>query len=115
MGGERMLERHENEEYFFDETTLQRLTQWVKDGGFRNPCCLCCPLLGQRLSESGVPVRILDSDERFSTVSGFVRYDLYRPPWTGEVYDLIICDPPFFKVSLSQLFTAVRTLSRNDF
>jgi len=28
---------------------------------------------------------------------------------------VILCDPPFFNVSLSRLFTALRTLARNDF
>ena len=33
----------------------------------------------------------------------------------GEDFDIILCDPPFYSVSLSQLFSALRTLSRNDF
>jgi len=110
-----MYELHENEQYFFDQPTLRGLTDFVVDGAFQAPCCLCCPLLGQSLAQRRVPVRILDSDERFGATSGFTLYDIYRPAWTGESYDLIICDPPFFKVSLSQLFKAVRTLSRHDF
>ena len=33
----------------------------------------------------------------------------------GEECDVIVCDPPFYDVSLSQLFAAVRTVARNDF
>ncbi len=60
-------------------------------------------------------VATLDVDERFAHLRGFRRYDIYRPEWLGQQFGLIVCDPPFFKVSLSQLFGAIRTLSRNDY
>ena len=105
-----MYELHENEQYFFDRPTLDHLARFVEQ--FPHPCCSCAPLLGQELVERGVEVRILDIDERFKSLHGFRHYDLYRPDWPGEVFGLIICDPPFFKVSLSQLFSAIRILSR---
>lgn len=108
-----MYEKHENEQYFFDKTTLDYLAGVVS--GYSNPCCICAPLLGKELESRGVKVRVLDIDERFSNLQGFRRYDLYRPEWLGEEFGLIICDPPFFNVSLSQLFTALRLLSRNDY
>jgi putative N6-adenine methyltransferase len=108
-----VYERHENEQYFFDAPTLAHLAGFV--AAFDNPCCLCTPLLGRDLEIRGVSVRTLDKDERFSGLHGFRKYDLYRPEWLGEEFGLIICDPPFFGLSLSQLFAAVRTLSRNDF
>ena len=39
---------------------------------------------------------------------------LYRPRHLDEEFDLVLCDPPFFNVSLSQLFRAVRMLCRFD-
>jgi len=54
-------------------------------------------------------------DQRFAHLKGFRTFDLYRPEWLGEEFDLIICDPPFFKVSLAQLFTAMRLLARNQY
>lgn len=107
-----MYERHENEQYFFDEPTLSHLADFVQN--FENPCCLCAPLLGTELERRGIRVATLDVDERFSHLRGFRHYDIYRPEWIGETFGLIVCDPPFFKVSLSQLFQAIRTLSRND-
>ena len=38
-----------------------------------------------------------------------------RPRWLGTDYGVIVCDPPFFNVSLSQLFDGLRTLAHNDF
>jgi hypothetical protein len=109
----RVYELHENEQYFFDHSTLNHLADFV--GQFSSPCCLCAPRLAQELVDRGVRVRILDIDERFASLPGFRRYDLYRPEWLGEEFDLILCDPPFFKVSLSQLFSAMRILSRHDY
>ncbi len=108
-----MYERHEKEQYFFDEDTLARLTTFLSE--WSSPCCICAPLLGKYASEQGVPVTILDIDERFSDLAGFQAYDLYKPHWVDKTFDLILCDPPFFNVSLSQLFAALRLLSHHDF
>ena len=108
-----MYELHENEQYFFDEPTLERLASFVST--FATPCCVCAPLLGKHIVDRGGSVRILDIDTRFAGVPGFRRFDLRRPEWLGEKYDLIVCDPPFFKVSLSRLFAGIRVLSCNDF
>ncbi len=110
-----MYEPHENEQYFFNNETVRHLADFVIENSFALPCCLCCPLLGRELVARGIETRILDVDERFADVRGFQHYDLYRPRWTGEKYGIIICDPPFFKVSLAQLFGAVRVLAQHDF
>jgi Probable N6-adenine methyltransferase len=108
----RFDERHEHEQYFFDQRTLDELAGFV--AGFPRPCCLCAPLLGRELEQRGVAVTTLDVDERFAGLRGYRHYDLFRPEWLGEEFGLILGDPPFFRVSLSQLFRAVRLLSRGD-
>ncbi len=108
-----MYELHQNEQYFFRASTVQALADFLSR--YAHPCCLCAPMVGRRLAESGCRVTILDSDERFAGVPGFRRYDLYRPEWLADRFDLILCDPPFFRVALSDLFRAVRQLSHNDF
>lgn len=105
-----MVENHEREQYFFDEATVKHLANFAS--GFSRPCCLCAPMVGQELEAVGVDVRILDIDERFASLRGFRRYDISRPEWMGEQYGLIICDPPFFSVSLTQLLKALHTLSQ---
>lgn len=106
-----MYELHENEQYFFDRSTLEHLATFVSS--YENPCCICCPLLGRELVNRGVAVRILDIDERFASLPGFRRYDLQRPEWLGEEFGIIVCDPPFYGLSLSRLFAGLRVLSRN--
>jgi hypothetical protein len=108
-----VFELHRREQYFFDPPTLARLAGFLS--GYARPCVLCAPLLGREAAARGLPVRLLDLDERFAAVPGFRRFDLYRPEYLEETFDLIICDPPFFRVSLSQLFTAIRTLSHFDY
>ncbi len=108
-----MEERHEREQYFFDEPTIDRLADFVSQ--WNSPCCICCPQIGQRLVERNVDVTILDVDERFSHLPGFRHFDLTRPGWPGEEFGLILCDPPFFGVSFSKLAAALRLLARNDF
>ena len=108
-----MYELHENEQYFFDEATLETLADFVSK--WTSPCCICAPMLGKKLAQRGVDVTILDIDQRFATTKGFRRFDLISPEWIGEDFDLIVCDPPFFNVSLSQLFAAIRTLALFNF
>lgn len=108
-----MYELHQNEQYFFDPPTLNHLSHFV--GAWPRVCCLCTPLLGKQLAAQGARVTVLDIDERFAAVPGFRRYDIYRPARLEAEFDLIVCDPPFFNVSLSQLFNAVRVLSHYRF
>lgn len=108
-----MYELHQNEQYFFRASTVQALADFLSR--YAHPCCLCAPMVGRRLAESGCRVTVLDTDTRFANMAGFRRYDLYRPEWLAERFDLILCDPPFFRVALSDLFRAVRQLSHNDF
>src|SRR5688572_6947792 len=108
-----MYELHDNEQYFFDAATLARLTAFLRPLG--SVCCLCTPMLGEQLERAGANVAVLDVDERFARLKGFRRFDIYRPQWQGGKFDLIICDPPFYNVSLSQLFAAIRLLSQFDF
>ena len=108
-----MEERHENEQYFFAADTIERLASFLES--YESVCCLAAPTLGRELARRGQEVRVLDIDERFRDLPGFAYWDIARPTWRGEHHDVIVCDPPFFGVSLSQLFDALRVLTRYDF
>lgn len=108
-----MQERHEHEQYFFAPPTVRGLATFL--AGFARPACLCTPMVGALLARRGHPARLLELDERFATTPGFASFDLYRPRALDERFDVILCDPPFEKVSLSQLFAAVRVLAHGDF
>lgn len=72
-------------------------------------------MLGKSLVEAGVDVRILDIDERFKDQAGFTRFDISAPHWLGEEFDVVLCDPPFFNVSLRQIAAALQLVSRHLF
>ena len=107
-----MLELHHREQYFWTPETVSHLADIA--GRFESPCCLCAPLMGQELERRGVACSTLDVDERFSGLRGFQRFDVYRPVWLKQEVGVIWCDPPFWIISLSQLFAAVRLLARHD-
>ena len=108
-----MEELHENEQYFFDEETLRRLHEFSLD--FKSVCVLCAPSLGEYMSKRREGITILDIDSRFEKVKGFVRFDLKHPSKMDRIFDIIICDPPFFNFSLSEIVKAINALSRHDF
>ena len=74
-----MEERHEHEQYFFDDATRARLADLLQDRP--RPCCLCVPSVGQELVRRGRAVTVLDIDERFVDLPGFRHFDIARPEW----------------------------------
>lgn len=106
-------EDHSKEQYFFDHTTLFRLTDILRN--FKKVCCLACPRVAEELAAQGRPATLLDIDERFASIPGFRRWDLWRPHALEDRFDVILCDPPFWTVKLDQLHKAVRYLARWDF
>lgn len=104
-----MEEFHKKEQYFFDNQTIHFLAHFLSQ--YERPCCLCAPSLGVELEKRGRNVTTLDIDERFSNLKGFTKYDLYRPEPLDIEFDIILCDPPFNIVSLSQLFKVLKVLS----
>jgi hypothetical protein len=106
-------ERHEREQYFFRPSAAVALCLALAE--FERPCLLCAPLVGAELSRRRRDVRVLDIDTRFAHLPAFREWHLHRPEFLPERFGLIFCGPPFFSVSLSQLFSAVRGLAGFDF
>ena len=107
-----MHEDHAKEQCFFTEDTRRRLAALAHEHKGM-PLLLCCPMVGQTLTTLyREPIISLDVDDRFRGWPGFQVWDIYRPKRLA-VYEptLIICDPPFNKVRMDQLFTAIRELT----
>ena len=107
-----LSERREREQYFFDAPTVAAWTRVAER--FERPCILCAPTIGAELHGRGRRAAVLDLDERFAYLPGFHRWDLARPRPVSERFDLILCDPPFFAVSLGRLAAAIEVLSGYD-
>jgi hypothetical protein len=107
-----MEELHENEQYFF----TKEFENWfvgtiVNFFQGKKICCVCCPMIGARLVEAGMDVKILDIDRRFEKYEQFIYYDIKDPKYLDYEFDLIVCDPPFFNVSFTELLKAIKTLT----
>lgn len=102
-------ENHANEQYFFDMATRDWLVDLLMP--YVNPCLVGIPTVAREMGD----VRLLDIDTRFSDCGGFVQWNLHRPEPREEEYDLVVCDPPFNRVSFSQLFDALRVLVKDDY
>lgn len=108
-----VIERRDSEQYFFDSETADALADFLEPLGCA--CLLCAPTVGVELEDRGCAPVILDLNERFSGLRGFRHWDIARPTRLPERFGIIFSDPPFFTVSLSQLFAAVKTLAHFDF
>jgi len=107
-----MIEDHSNEQYFFDDATRAWLVNWLQP--FDSICLLCAPTLGSALIDAGKAPAILDIDERFAQLPGFIKWDIKRPTHVPQRFDVIFCDPPFFNVSLRVLRSAIEMLAHYD-
>jgi hypothetical protein len=104
-----LFEDYSREQFFWDGPTLDRLvgfcSGWSRIGG------ICCPMLESRMQGEGPDIHTFDIDERFSDLPGFIRWDLTRPQTGFGGYELLICDPPFEKISLETIFSSLQTLA----
>lgn len=108
-----MHENHQHEQYFFAPPTVLALTELLSP--YRAPCCLGTPTVAAARAEQGRAAALLDIDTRFRDAPGFRQWDMFRPRPLDQTFDAIMCDPPFNRVNLSQLFAALRVLCRGDF
>ena len=110
-----MYELHENEQYFFDRPTLDTLAEAVVAGSpIPAACARRC--WGRSWSGGAWPCARWTSTRASPTSRAFRRYDLYRPDWLGEAVRPDRLRPAVLSASRwSQLFTAIRLLSRYDY
>jgi hypothetical protein len=81
-------------QFFYTAATARRLAASLD--AYARPCCLCTPRLAWEWFVRGRTVRLLDYDQRFSSLPGFRRFDLLRPEPLGEDFDVIVVDPVYY-------------------
>jgi hypothetical protein len=101
------------EQYFFTENVLINFVEsFVYEN---NIICLCTPAVADAfLKYKKKNVICLDIDERFSYLPGYLKYDITNPVKIDVVPDMIIVDPPFFKMNLVDLFNCVESLTKGN-
>lgn len=105
-------ENHDNEQYFFTDDTRNKIVDIALK--YDKVCCICCPTIGEELENHGHDVTILDIDIRFNYLSGFQYWDIRTPTYIDDKFDLIIMDPPFFNVSMTEIRKSLQMLTHYD-
>lgn len=106
-------ELREIEQYFFSDTVLENLVNSLLYED--KIVCLCTPAVADaflRLKEK--EVICLDVDIRFNYLPQFQYYDLLNPQEINIKPNILIIDPPFFKINLYDLFKCVEFLTKGD-
>eukprot|EP00762_Andalucia_godoyi_P008432 ANDGO_04646.mRNA.1 hypothetical protein EMIHUDRAFT_221672 len=112
-------ERHDLEQYFWTQDTVFRLMAAMAHE--TDCCCLAVPSLCHAWHLKGRDEPLLDIDTRFSYLPGFRYFDIRHPESTYDehssenAFRVIAFDPPFFYISMEQLFHAVCVIAKNDF
>ena len=102
---------YELSQYFFTKECVDYLIDSLDK--FNNPCCVGTPRLAKGWFDRGRNVRLLDIDERFSFLPGFIYFDITKPKVLDEKFDIIIMDPTF-NWGDDVLLKTVNILSHND-
>ncbi|MCJ1250270.1 hypothetical protein MMC30_007496 [Trapelia coarctata] len=108
-------------QFWYSDDTATTLAKQLLDGATSATCIavVSAPsvfiqlrnmLNSPEYADQDVPhVALLEYDERFSVLEGFVQYDFHSPlklpPEMKGRYDRIICDPPFLKNVLTNEFS----------
>ena len=109
-------ERHDIEQYFWTEETVNQIMRAVECEYQGAVCCMTTPSLAHAFFMNGRSEVLLDIDLRFQYLPKFRYFDIQSPTASdAENSRIIVFDPPFFYIPMEILFAAVRTICRNDF
>jgi hypothetical protein len=112
-------ERHDLEQYFWSEKTVDNLMEALRHICIGESCCLTTPSLAHawHVKERRDEV-FLDIDRRFEYLPKFHYFDLRAPheyDMEDSTFRLIVFDPPFFYIPMTTMFEAVCKLANYDF
>lgn len=108
-------EDHRFEQFFYDETTVKRITDSFVSL-YERPLFLCNPSLAVAARDRGMEYLLLDRDDRWQKVlpkGKYKRFELSQPRLVGATfdYDAVFCDPPFANVDLKKLRNVIDLLA----
>lgn len=108
-------ELRELEQYFFSENVLNAMVETFQYE--TNILCLCTPSVADAFwCSKNKEVFCLDLDDRFSYLPKYIKYDVSNPKKIDDNFapDIIIVDPPFFKMSLLSLYNCIELLTAGN-
>ena len=110
------LENKELEQYFFTEKVLEQITSIFQYE--ENILCLCTPSVADafwRLKQK--EVLCVDIDNRFNYLPKFINCDITKQELIlpeNFVPNIIIVDPPFFKMKLIDLYNCIEKITKKN-
>lgn len=113
MFADGFTERYDLEQYFWTEDTVNRLLKSLEF--MDNCCCLTTPSLGEGFFRIGREEVVLDIDTRFDYLPKFRYFDIRAPVAQEEDFRIIILDPPFFYLSMEQIYNSVLAITKGNF
>ncbi len=108
-------ELREIEQYFFSENVIKNICDALEYE--ENIICLGTPAVADGFYKiKNKTVLCLDIDTRFSYLPGYKYYDIkkYSEFEILEKPDVLIIDPPFFKMNLVDLYNCVESITQGD-
>ena len=111
----KIKERHDLEQFFWTGDIVKKLLtacEYTSDC-----CCFTTPSLAEGFRCVNRDEKLLDIDERFSYLKLFEKFDIKNPhcPDGAGNFNLIIIDPPFFNVTIKELFEATNYITNNNY
>lgn len=113
--GNTKTENHNYEQFFWTETTVNKLISALEFVPDR--CCLTTPSLAHGWFNLGQDELCLDIDKRFDYLPKFHYYDVCYP-YKLELEDtfrIIVLDPPYFVVPIEEFRNAIDVLTNNNY
>lgn len=108
------VERHDLEQYFWTESTVDRLKKALFHF-YEECCCLTTPTLAHSWHLEGREEYLFDIDRRFEYLPKFRYFNLITPENVEETFEVIIFDPPFFYISMEKMYEAVCKIVKDNF
>ena len=111
----KIIERRDLEQFFWTSDTVKKLLSACEY--ITNCCCFTTPSLAQGFHLNGRDEKLLDIDERFNYLLRFERFDIKNPHVPDEAgeFNIIVIDPPFFNISIKELFETTNIITNNNF
>ena len=109
-------ENKDLEQFFFSEKVLEQMVNTFQYE--ENILCLCTPSVADAfLRLKNKEVLCIDIDNRFNYLPKFMHCDITKEELKlpdGFVPNLIIVDPPFFKMKLIDLYKCIEGITKNN-
>lgn len=108
-------EKRELEQFFWTRNVVMKILKGCQY--ITNCCCFTTPSLANAFFQDGRDEKLLDIDERFNYLKYFEKFDIKNPhvPDGAGDFNIIVIDPPFFNITIKELFDATNVITNYNY